>query len=85
MSSYRSAKLLMYNPERLCIRQLDNKSDYALWRIGVKTIIVFKSYNDAKDGDGFKRVTDDVKLHSRSIIVSTLSDQALRVARSDIG
>lgn len=75
----------MSDPDRFRIRQLDDKSDYALWRIRVKAIIGAKGYNDEIDADGPKRPTDEEKLHASNIIVSTLSDQALRVVRSDIG
>lgn len=75
----------MSDEDRLRIRQLDNKSDYALWRIRVNAIIGAKGYNDAIAGDGENRPSDDTKLLAKNIIVSTLSDQALRVVRSDIG
>lgn len=70
--------------DRIRIRQLDDKSDYSLWRIRVTAIIdakgladVFSSADADPSGEHLRQASN--------IIVSTLSDQALRVVRSVIG
>lgn len=67
--------------ERIRIRQLDDKSDYALWRIRVTAMIDAKGFSDALS----RAPGDESARQASNIVVSTLSDQALRVVRSVIG
>lgn len=64
----------MFDTDRIIIRQLEDKFDYALWRIRVTAKIVAKGCNDAISADSSKVVSEEEKIHARNIIVSTLSD-----------
>lgn len=68
--------------EKTRIRQLDDKSDYTLCRIRIKAAISAKKLENVLKGND----TDTEKNEeARNIIVSLLSDKALRVMRSVIG
>lgn len=75
----------MGDPNRLRICQLNQKSDYAFWRIRVKAIIGAKGNNDAIDVDRSERASIDNKINATNIIISTLGDQQLRFVRTVVG
>lgn len=87
---------MMTDSEKYRIKPLDDKSDYTLWRIRVFAAIsakgldkVFEAQTDG-DKDSTSRdigcnATDEQCQKASNIIVSTLSDNALRVIRFCIG
>lgn len=74
--------------DKIRMRQLGDKSDYALWRIRMKTAISEKKlgavFNSAPEVAA-KASWSEKKEEASNIIFSALSDQALRVFRSVIG
>lgn len=72
--------------EKLRIKQLDDKSDYGLWKIRFQAAWSAKGCDDAlKMLTEGEVVSDQHKTTASGIIVSALSDPALRVVRSVIG
>lgn len=72
----------MASLEKIRIRRLGDKSGYALWRIHVIAKIGAKGYADALDQDIARSCSVETRRRASNIIVSTLSDKALRVVRS---
>jgi len=86
----------MTDTDKLKIRQLDDKSDYALWRIRVRAAIsakglkkVFGESDTATSGDASAASAAAPSIEhleqASNIIVSALGDHALRVVRAVIG
>ena len=84
--------------DKVRIKTLDDKSDYSLWRIRVLTAIsgkgldkVFEPYMKSGEASSSRETKKDVEgtaeqcKQASNIIVSFLSDHALRVIRSVIG
>ena len=77
----------MTTKEKSHIRPLDEKSDYALWRIRVLTAISAKRLKDAvqnRSADKDEQVYVDHQQQASKIFVAALSDQALCVVRTVI-
>lgn len=76
----------MSDAEKLRIKQLDDRSDYGLWKIRVEAACSSKGVSDALQKSKERtNVSDDHKKTASGIIVAALSDPALRVVRSVIG
>lgn len=83
-SLYITIHFAIIDQEKRRIRQLDEKSDYSLWRIRIISAISAKKLNYtmadmAADTD--QETYRDQQQLATDIIVATLSDQALRVLR----
>ena len=74
----------MCDSDKIPIKQLDDKSDYGLWNIRVEVAYSAKRVQDALNFSVGIRVGDSQKTGTSGIIVSALSDSALRVVRSVI-
>ena len=73
----------MADPDKVRIRPLDERSDYTLWRIRIVAAIDAKGLTKTlSDTDDDTTEFKDSKRQAGNIIVSALSDQALRVVRS---
>lgn len=85
----------MTETEKIRIRQLDDKSDYALWRIRIFAAISAKSletvFETRKQGEASSSTSTTSPAsetqcqQASNIIVSALGDHALRVVRTVIG
>lgn len=83
----------MSDLDKLRIKVLDEKSDYALWRIRLNAICCSKGCDLALTTERAADVSDAAAVEkfnkqqkdASSIIVSSLNDAALRVVRSVIG
>ena len=75
----------MYDSDKIHIKQLDDKSDYGLWKIRVEAACSAKGVQNTLNVPVGIRVEDSHKSTASGIIVSALSDSALRVVRSVIG
>lgn len=76
---------MISSEEKIRIRQLDDKSDYALWRVRVKAAINGKKLGKVLTGTEPERNDTEKKEEASNIIVSAMSGQALRVVRPVIG
>lgn len=83
--------------KKLCIRPLDEKSDYSLWRLWLKATFGAKSVSnvsktdtgyaveasfDSKQSKQWIMATEEQKEQSSNIIMSAFDDHALRDVRS---
>lgn len=68
----------MADGEKLCIRQLDERSYCAIWITHIKATLEAKGHNDAVGLVDSKAVYVDAKLQASNIIFSTLTDQEFR-------
>lgn len=88
----------MTEPDKLRIRPLDDKSDYALWRIRIQAAISAKGLEevfeekkaDNSSSDNAEKPTKSLTKaeqcqQASNLIVSALGDHALRVVRTVIG
>ena len=75
----------MSDSDKFCNKQLDDKSDYGLWKIRVEAACSAKGIQDALNVPVGVSIEDSQKTTESVIIVSALSDSALPVVRPDIG
>lgn len=79
----------MVEKDKLRIKRLDEKADYALWRSRVEAACFSKGLEDVLQNSNDRKDTSEEhktrRLHSSNIIVSAFSDAPLRVVRNVIG
>lgn len=80
------------DPDKVRIKPLGEKDDYRLWRIRIAAVCDSKGLNNVldhaastdQDEEPRSKFLSDAKKAS-NVIVTALSDRALRVVRADIG
>lgn len=80
----------MTNSDKIRLKALDEKSDYALWRLRVEATCTAKGFTAALNTEEVPPGVDRGKfigkhLQASRIIMRSLGDHALRVVRSVIG
>lgn len=73
--------------EKTRIKPIDDKADYALWRICVKAAMTSKGMKEVLNerSHSFDEVFTEKMETASNIIISVLGDHALRVVLSDVG
>jgi len=78
----------MTDQDKLRIRQLDDKSDYSLWRVRVMSAISIEKATPEMSSiaaGANSSTNEDMQQQASNIIVATLSNQALRIVTTVIG
>lgn len=75
----------VYDTENILIRQLYYTSDYGLWQIRVKAPDSDKCVRNTFSAPAFLSISPDSNIqNARSIMLSTLSDNAVGIVRTAI-